>query len=352
MSDLVQKPAGYGELLAELKMRIRTARVRAGVAVNRELVLLYWSIGRDILGRQRAQGWGSKVIERLSQDLRSAFPDQRGLSPRNLLFMRGLAEAWPDEEIVKQVVSQIPWGHNVRLLQKVKNTDERLWYAKAAFEHGWSRNILEMQIDSGLYGRQGKAVTNFSRTLPAAESDLAQQTVKDPYNFDFLMLGDEAQEREVEQGLIAHLQNFLVELGVGFAFVGRQVRLEVGGDEFFVDLLFYHLKLRCYVVIELKGGEFKPEYAGKLNFYLTAVNELLSHPDDQPPIGLLLCRARNRLVAEWALRGVERPIGVSEYQLTESLPENLLGQLPTVEDLEQELGNLPGPEVIDPDGGE
>lgn len=297
---------GYDTFLHDLKTRIRTAQTRAALAVNRELVLLYWQIGRDILARQKDEGWGAKVIERLANDLRSEFPDMKGFSPRNLLFMRSFAESYADETKVKQLVSQLPWGHIVRLIQKVKPADEREWYIKNAVEHGWSRDILVMQIESRLFHRQGKAIDNFAGTLPPAQSDLAQQTLKDPYIFDFLGLGNDAQEREIERELVKHITNFLLELGTGFSFVGRQVHLEVEGEDFFIDLLFYHLKLRCYVVIELKAHAFKPEYAGKLNFYLSAVDATMKHESDNPSIGLILCKDRKGLIAEYALKDLNK----------------------------------------------
>ena len=271
-------PEGYDEFLRGLKERIRTAQVRAALAVNRELVLLYWRIGQDILERQRQSGWGSKVIDRLAADLRSAFPEMSGFSPRNLKYMRAFAEAWPDEDFVQQVAAQLPWFHNCTILDKLKNLAERIWYAQQTIENGWSRNILIHQIESNLFHRKGKAITNFDRTLPAPQSELAQQIIKDPYNFDFLSLGSEAKERDLERGLIAQLQKFLLELGVGFAFVGSQYPLEVDGEDFFIDLLFYHLKLRCFVVIDLKMDQFRPEYAGKMNFYLSALTICLNIP--------------------------------------------------------------------------
>ncbi|WIG59653.1 MAG: hypothetical protein OJF49_002400 [Ktedonobacterales bacterium] len=333
--DLV--PEGYDALLGELKVRIAEARLRATLVVNRELVLLYWQIGRDILARQREQGWGAKVIDRLAADLRHEFPEMKGFSPRNLKYMRALAEAYPDELIVQQVAAQLPWFHTCTLLDKVKNLGEREWYAEQATEHGWSRNVLVHQIESGLYQRQGQAVTNFARTLPPAQSDLAQHMLKDPYVFDFLSLGPAAQERDLERALLAHLRDFLLELGVGFAFVGSQYHLEVGDQDFYLDLLFYHLRLRCYVVIDLKIGDFQPEYAGKMNFYLSAVNDLLRHPQDQPGIGIILCKTRNRLIAEYALRDMQAPMGVATYRLTEALPEALRGSLPNIAELEATL---------------
>ena len=338
--SLPAKPDGYPELLEELKGRIQAARVKAALAVNAELITLYWSIGRDIIARQEREGWGAKVLERLSEDLRRAFPDMRGLSARNLSAMRDLAREWPEETVLPQLVARIPWGHNRTLIHKVKDRAEREWYIRTCIEHGWSRNVLEMQIETGLYRRQGGAATNFERTLPAPQSDLARETLKDPYNFEFLTIAEDAHERAIERGLVDHIRDFLLELGQGFAFMGSQVPLAVGGEDFFLDLLFYHVKLRCYVVIELKAGGFKPEYAGKLNFYLSAVDDMLRHPDDQPSIGLVLCRGRNEVVVEYSLRDMSKPLGVSEYQLTESLPETLQGQLPSVEQLEAELEEL------------
>lgn len=334
--------AEYKDTLEALKQRVRSSQVKATLAVNRELVLLYWEIGREIRSRQQALGWGAKVIDQLSRDLRQAFPEMKGLSPRNLKYMRAFASAWPDEEVVQQLVAQIPWGHVVRILDKAKDGAERTFYVRKTVAAGWSRNVLVMQIDSDLYGRQGKAVTNFEQALSAPRSDLAQQTLKDPYVFDFLGLADDAVERDIERAMIRHLKDTLVELGVGFAFVGQQVRLEIGGDDFFLDLLFYHLKLHCYVVVELKAGEFVPEHAGKLNFYLSAVDDLVRDAAvDGPTIGILLCRGKNRVVAEYALRDINKPIGVADIQLTRLLPERLEGTLPTVEELEAELAELP-----------
>lgn len=330
-------PKGYESFLKELKNRIQHAQLRAALSVNRELVLLYWSIGKDILTRQKEQGWGAKVIDRLAADLRKAFPEMTGFSPRNLKYMRAFAEAWPEEAIVQATLAQITWYHNLALLEKLNNTDERLWYAQQTTAYGWSRNVLVHQIESGLYRRQGKAQTNFAQALPGPQSELAQQITKDPYNFEFLSLGKEVQERELERGLIKHIRDFLLELGVGFAFVGSQYPLEVGGQEFHIDLLFYHLKLRAYVVIDLKIEDFKPEFSGKMNFYLSAVDDILRHPADQPSIGIILCKSKNKIVAEYALRDLRKPVGISEYKLTESLPKQLRGSLPSIKDLEAEL---------------
>ncbi len=340
-------PEGYDEFLRGLKERIRTAQVRAALAVNRELVLLYWRIGQDILERQRQSGWGSKVIDRLAADLRSAFPEMSGFSPRNLKYMRAFAEAWPDEDFVQQVAAQLPWFHNCTILDKLKNLAERIWYAQQTIENGWSRNILIHQIESNLFHRKGKAITNFDRTLPAPQSELAQQIIKDPYNFDFLSLGSEAKERDLERGLIAQLQKFLLELGVGFAFVGSQYPLEVDGEDFFIDLLFYHLKLRCFVVIDLKMDQFRPEYAGKMNFYLSAVDDLLKHSSDQPSLGIILCKTNKKMVVEYALRDTSKPLGVAEYRITAALPERLKGNLPSIEDLEAELSETDNLEDYD-----
>lgn len=335
-SDLLS--GAYQALLKDLKQRIQSAQLRASVSVNRELVLLYWSIGREILLRQAQENWGTKVIDRLADDLKRAFPSMKGFSPRNLKYMRALAEAWPDEQFVQQAVAQIPWGHNVRILDYVKDAAQRECYVRATIEHGWSRNVLIHQIESGFHRRSGAAVTNFGRTLPPPQSDLAQQVTKDPYTFDFLMLGDDAHERQLERGLLEHLRNFLLELGVGFAFVASQYRMDVGGSDFFIDLLFYHLKLRCFVVVDLKATAFQPEFAGKMNFYLAAVDDLLKHKDDQPSIGLIICKTKDRVIAEYALRNTNAPIGISEYRLAEALPASLEGILPTVEELEAELG--------------
>jgi predicted nuclease of restriction endonuclease-like (RecB) superfamily len=335
--SLKQPPEGYADWLADLKGRIHTAQQRATLAVNRELVLLYWQIGRDILARQAQQGWGAKVIERLAHDLRVAFPEMKGFSRANLMYMRAFAEAWPDAEIVQQAVGQLPWGHNLVLLTRLKDPRQRLAYAQSAITHGWSRNVLNIHIETRLLERSGKAVTNFDASLPKPQSDLARESLKDPYRLDFLGLGKEAGEREIENALVRHVTEFLLELGAGFAFVGRQVLLDVGGDEFFIDLLFYHLKLRCYVVIELKGGKFKPEHLGQLSFYLTAVDAQIKHAQDGPTIGLLLCKSKNKVVAEYALRDNTQPIGVAEYQLVASLPPELQTSLPSIEQIEREL---------------
>jgi predicted nuclease of restriction endonuclease-like (RecB) superfamily len=334
-------PSSYPTLLASLKQRIAAERVRVVLSANSAMVMLYWEIGQAILERQLAEGWGAKVIDRLSRDLRGAFPDMRGLSPRNLKYMRAFALAWPDREIVQQAAAQIPWGHNLMLLDKLDSPDQRLWYTRKALEQGWSRAILDLQIERQLYLREGKAASNFPATLPPAECDMAAQAFKDPYLFDFLGTADPRAEREVEQALVDHIQRFLLELGSGFAFVGRQVRIEVGDGEYVIDLLFYHLRLRCYVVIELKARRFEPGFTGQLNFYLSAVDDLMRHPTDNPTIGLLLVRdpEKDGVVVEYALRGLNRPIGVAswETELVRRLPADFEGSLPSVEQLEQEL---------------
>ena len=366
--SLTPPPAGYNDWLGDIKSQIHEAQQRASQALNLELVSLYWRIGKAILNRQNQQGWGAKVIDRLAHDLRTNFPEMKGFSRTNLMYMRAFAAAWPGAETVQgglgqsesgaivpqpvhksgarefvhQLVDKLPWRHHCVLLDKLKTRDEREWYLRKAIEHNWSRNILVMQIESRLLERSGTAVTNFALTLPKPESDLARESLKDPYRFDFLGLGEEAQEREIETALVKHVTDFLLELGAGFAFVGRQVLLDVGGEEFFIDLLFYHLKLRCYVVIELKAGKFKPEHLGQLSFYLTAVDAQIKHPDDGPTIGLLLCKTKNKVVAEYALRGKDQPLGVAEYQLVESLPAELQTSLPSIEQIERELAGGDG----------
>ena len=333
--DLI--PDGYRDFLQQLKDDVRSAQLRAMLSVNRELVLLYWRIGKQILERQTQQGWGAKVIQRLSSDLRREFPEMKGFSRTNLLYMRAFAEAWHEDAIVQQAAGLIPWFHNCTILDKVEDRTERLWYIHQTIAHGWSRNVLVHQIESGLYHRQGKALTNFAQTLTASQSDLAQELLKDPYNFDFLTLDKEARERNLHQGLLEHVRQFLLELGEGFALVGSQYPLKVGESEFYLDLLFYHLKLRCYVVIELKVVDFMPEFAGKMNFYLSAADDILRHELDGPSIGLILCKSRDRVVAEYALRDVGKPIGISLYHLTESMPEQFKDNLPSIEKLEAEL---------------
>jgi predicted nuclease of restriction endonuclease-like (RecB) superfamily len=327
----------YLNFLEDLKTQVVASRRKAVLAINSHLIELYHYIGSEILKSQERLGWGAKVIDQLSVDLSKAFPEMKGFGSRNLKYMRKFATECPNFEFVQQVAAQLPWFHNVLLLEKVHNAEERLFYMHKAIEHGWSRNVMAMQISSNLYARQGKLVNNFKHTLPSSQSDLVTSTLKDPYIFDFLTLGIEAQERAVEIALIQHMEKFLLELGAGFAFVGRQYHLEVANQDFYIDLLFYHLKLRCFIVIELKDHDFKPEYAGKMNFYLSAVDDLIKHQDDQPSIGLILCKSKNNVLAEYTLRDMSKPIGLAEYRLTEALPEEIKTNLPTIEQLEAEF---------------
>lgn len=326
-------PDSYEEFLTNLKKRIRTAQVKAALAVNRELILLYWQIGTEILGKQNEKGWGSKVIPKLSKDLRREFPEIKGLSARNLGYMKRFAEAWPNEQILQQAAAKIPWFHNCVLLEKVKDSDVRQWYIHKTIEHGWSRNVLVMQIETELHQRQGGAVTNFERTLPQPQSDLAQQMLKDPYSFEFLTISEEAAERELERGLVERIRDFLLELGTGFAFVSSQYYMNIGGEDFYLDLLFYHLELRCFIIIDLKMGDFKAEYSGKMNLYVSAVDDMLRKEHDNPTIGMVLCKSKNKTIAEYALRNVSTPIAVS----THKLPKKLQDKLPTPEQLQLEM---------------
>ena len=337
-------PAWYLDLLESVASRVEFGRGRAVAAVNRELITTYWGIGRDILDRQDQEGWGASIIDRLSADLQSRFPEARGCSPRNLRYMRSFAAAWPDPAILQEPLAELPWYHQIALIQKLPDPDSRRWYAAADLENGWSHAVLVHHIETGFRERSGKAITNFTATLPPADSDQAQQATRDPYLFDFLGNAQIRRERDLERGLIDHVGAFLLELGQGFALVGRQVRLELGGDEFYCDLLFYHLKLRRYVVIELKAVAFEPGFLGQLGMYLAAVDDLLAQEGDKPTIGLLLCRTKNNVVAEYALRGHSAPIGVSEWatEITQSLPAELVSSLPSIEELEAELADPGG----------
>ena len=358
-------PPDYSALLLDIKNRIRTAQVRASLSVNRELIQLYWDIGHLIVERQRVQGWGRSVVERLAADIQKGFPGMAGFSPQNIWKMRSFFLAWSaevrnlsqavresrrdkflehlaseiDGKHLPRVAAEIPWGHNMALIFKLKDPVQRLWYCHQATANGWSRSMLEHWIESDVYSRQGEAVTNFSNALPPPQSDLAKEIVRDPYNFDFLALREPIAERELEEGLLAHIRKFLLELGAGFAFVGQQVHLVVDGEDFYIDLLFYHLKLRCYVVIDLKATGFKPEYTGKMNFYLSAVDDLLRHPDDKLSLGLILCKTRSKIVAEYALRNVRSPMSIAHYttKLVASLPAEFKGSLPSPEEIESEL---------------
>lgn len=324
-------------LLDQLKAEIRGARLQAMRTANAELLGLYWRIGSLILARQQAQGWGAKVIDQLATGLRQEFPAMQGLSARNLKYMRRFAETYYNSAFVQATLAQIPWYHHITVLEKVPDEATRLYYVAAVAQNGWSRDVMVHQIEAGHHLRQGQAITNFAKTLPPEQSDLARQTLKDPYLFDFLNLTDDVLERDLQRSMLEHITKLLLELGSGFAYMGQQVHLEVGGQDYYLDLLFYHVRLRAYVVVELKITEFKPEYAGKLNFYLTVVDEQLRHPDDGPSIGLLLCKSRNNVVAEYALRDVHKPIGIAEYRLGERLPETLQSALPSVATIERQL---------------
>lgn len=365
-------PADYARLLADIKQRVRYAQTSAMLAVNAELIHLYWQIGSLIDARQNKEGWGAGVIPRLARDLHNELPEEKGFSDRNIKRMLAFYREYPYLEFVPRPVAQtgppqkvsqavaqvndakeglaalfppelilaLPWGHHAELMSKVKEPATRQWYMQAAIGNGWSRNILVMQIETSAHAWLGRTASSFGRRLPPPDSDLVKQTLKDPYLFDFLTLEAGFHERELETGLVAHLEKFLLELGQGFAFVGRQYHLDIGDQDFYIDLLFYHLKLRRYVVIDLKSGDFKPEYAGKMNFYCSVVDDQLRHPDDKPTIGLILCQQPNRVLAEYALRGMDKPIGVSGFELTRALPESLKSSLPTIEEIEQELEGL------------
>ena len=346
-TEALALPLDYAGWLADLKQRIHGARQRALLAANGEQIRLYHHIGLDIVDRQSRQGWGAKVIDRLSADLRAEFPEMKGLSASNLKYMRFFAQECPDGRIGQRTVDQLPWGHLITILTKLEGPALRGWYAEQALARAWSRDLLAVQIRDQLHRREGAAITNFDTTLAPDLAGAAANVLKDPYHFDFLGLGPEAHERDIEGALIRHVTRFLLELGAGFAFVGRQVRIEVAGEEFFVDLLLYHTRLHCYVVVELKAQAFKPEHAGQLNFYLTAVDAQLRTPGDQATVGLLLCRSRNRVVAEYALSRVTSPIGVAEYQLLRSLPQPLDTSLPSIEEIEAGLSGDLGPEEGD-----
>ena len=340
MDRLTAIPQDYPAFLEEIVSRIARSQTRAALAVSRELVLLYWSIGTEIVVREKRQGWGAKVVDRLGHDLQQRFPGVEGFSPRNLRYMRPLAEAWPDPEMLPQRVALLPWGHLRLLLDRVKEPLVRDWYLRAAVQEGWTRDVLGHMISGDLYARDGKSVTNFSRTLPPEQSKLAVQVLRDPYNFDFLTLTHPLEERKLERGLLLHMRDLLLELGRGFAFVGSQVPLTVGDQTFYLDLLFYHVRLHCYVVVELKVGKFKPEYAGKLNFYLSAVDGEIRTERDEPTIGLLLCESHEGSIVEYSFKDIAKPIGVASYRVTRELPSPVQDELPSIQDLEGIVAKL------------
>jgi predicted nuclease of restriction endonuclease-like (RecB) superfamily len=332
-------PSDYPSFLSSIKERVQRAQLQAVLSVNHELIVLYWHIGKEIIKQQEQFGWGTGVIERLSRDLHAAFPQMKGFSPRNLGYMKLLAQTYSGEAILQAALAKLPWYHHITLLDKMKDEQQRLWYIELTVEHGWSRNVLVHQIETNLYGRIGKAITNFSSTLPALHSDLAQDALKDPYVFDFITTSEEeTKERDLQSALIAHIRRFLLELGVGFTFVGSDYHVQVGENDFYIDLLFYHIRLHRYVIIELKTGEFKAEYAGKMNLYLAAVNQQIKEPEDNPSIGIILCRSRDKATAEYALSDVQKPIGIASY--TTGLPESLRDKLPDVKELEESLEEI------------
>jgi len=329
----------YLKFIDDIKQEIIKQRTAVVLTANASMICLYWNIGHSILRKQEEEGWGAKVIDRLSQDLKDTFPEMSGFSPRNIKYMRKFAATWTDFEIVQRVAAQIPWRSNILLLDKISDKEERIWYAQKTLENGWSRDVLAIQVETRLIDRKGNSVNNFVAALPPMDSDMANQIFKDPYLFDFLGTDIPRREVEIEKKLTEHIQIFLLELGQGFAFVGRQVHLEVGGQDFYIDLLFYHLKLRCYVVIELKACDFEPGFISQLNMYQNVVNDILRHPDDKPTIGLLLVKGKNKTVVEYSLAGYQNPIGVADWQeeLTQQLPDDLQSSLPTVEEIEREL---------------
>lgn len=347
--ELVQ----YGELLHKLKVKIKSAQQRAILAINNELLSVYWEIGNAIAEQEQEAGWGGKTVDKLAVDLKSEFSEMKGLSPRNLRYMRDFSLAYPhflqqgaaklelvenkQDEILQQAAAKLPWGHHQVLLTKLKSSEERSFYIQKAAENGWSRSILAHQIESNLYKAQGALIHNFSNTMPAYQSELTAQVFKDPYNFDFIMLGEEAKERDLEDALMTQVTKVLLELGAGFAFMGRQKRFDAGGQEFFIDLLFYHTKLRRHIIIELKIGEFEPEYVSKMNLYLGIVDDQLKGEYDEPAIGLILCKTNNKIIAEYALRDTSKPIGIAEYKIAEQLPDNIKGELPSIEEIEQRV---------------
>lgn len=331
----------YLELLGNIKSKFYSTQLKAVVTVNQEMLKFYWELGTLIIEKQKYTNWGDKLIQQLSHDLKMEFPDIKGFSVSNLKYVKQWVIFYSSDSLISQQavgqITQIPWGHNIAIISKCKNINEAIYYVYNTAQYNWSRNVLVHQIESGLYQREGKAINNFKAKLPAPQSDLAVQTLKDPYVFDFLNMTKDFTERDLEKELVNHISHFLLELGQGFAYMGKQVNIQVGGKDFFIDLLFYHTQLHCYVVVELKNSEFEPEHAGKLNFYIKAVDQQLKKDVDQPTIGLLICKSKNKIIAEYALSDINKPIGVSEYKLIKSLPENLKSNLPSIEDIEHEF---------------
>lgn len=328
----------FGNWIGELKSRIYEARRKIAFAINSQLLELYWEIGKSIAEKQEKANWGSNFIEQVAIELKHEFPDIKGFSRRNLYAISQWYKFYSEKyQFVPRSVAQIPWGHNRLIISKVKNIEEAEFYCNEILKTGWDRDTLEIQISNNLFEKVGKATNNFSETLPISQSTLVSQTLKDPYNFDFLGLHDDALEKAIEDELVKNITKFLLELGKGFAFLGRQYKIEISETDYFIDLLFYHLELRCYIVIELKAGKFKPEHAGKLNFYLSAVDSQLKRSDDNKSIGILLCRKKDRIEAEYTLRDINKPMGISEYRLTDSIPEHIKTKLPSIEELENKL---------------
>lgn len=337
MKDNIIKTDDYKQFIHDVKQTIQTAQIKAAVSVNRELLHLYWNLAERIVEKKKQTSWGDGFIVQMSRDLQEEFPNMKGFSLSNLKYMRQWYLYFEKSQQVVDQITQIPWGHNIAIITKIKNIEEAIFYVQKTIQNNWSRAVLTHHIESNLYQREGKAINNFQATLPEPQSDLARQTIKDPYNFDFLTLREKHDEQELESALISHVTQFLLELGAGFSYIGRQYRLEVAGDDFFLDLLFYHVKLHCYVVVELKAVKFKPEFAGKLNFYVSAVDGILKTEEDNPTIGILICKSKNDTVVEYALKDIHKPIGVSEYIITRNLPEELKSSLPSIEEIEAEL---------------
>ena len=336
--NLTKKHTEYIHWVNELKTLIQRTQIKASISVNRELLGLYWTIGKSISEKVNKANWGSSVVEELSKDLKIEFPNQKGFSRSNLFSMKKWFEFYSKSEIelekVQQLVGQIPWGHNVLIISKSKSIEEAIFYTKKTIENNWSRSVLMHQIELDFYERHGKAITNFTETLPTPHSELATETLKDPYKFDFLTLQEKALEKDIENQLVKHITSFLLELGTGFSFVGQQVPVKIDNQDFYIDLLFYHIKLKCYVVVELKAIEFKAEFTGKMNLYLSAIDESLKTEAENPTIGLLLCKSKSEIIAEYALRGMSQPIGIAEYEINKAIPKEIKTELPTIEEIE------------------